>query len=353
MYLMRIFGIILLVVLLGCTNANDNKSGTSDPKNMDSLVTMREKDYLSDTTNVEFKKNYVDALLKRGNQKLKDFDMTIAFRDAATAFRLDSVNFDVRMLYADALSNKYPRSREDIMAARRHYDYLTQKNSKSTKAIVGLGSTFNLEHESDFEKAISYADKALKIDKRYMDAYILKGSTYLKMGNMKLAKSSYETAIQQDNTFHLGYIMLGALYQSENDPICIQYFQSAAELKPTDAETLFSLAYAQQIFGQPEKAMLTYRKMIKLKQLTYQAQALNQIGVIKQHNFNQLDSAIYYYNSATQSDSTLVEAWHNLGTCYESKKDLSSAMRAYGRALHFNPEFDLSRKRADVLKYAR
>jgi tetratricopeptide (TPR) repeat protein len=350
---MRIFGIFLIVILFGCNNSNDVKSVEADPKNIDSLVALREKDYLSDTTNLEFKKSYVNALLKRGNQKLKDFDMTTAFRDAATAFRMDSLNFDVRMLYADALSNRYPRSREDVMAARRHYEYLTKKNAKSTKAIVGLGSTFNLEHESDFEKAISYADQALKIDKRYMDAYVLKGSTYLKMGNMKLAKSSYETAIQQDNTFHLGYIMLGALYQSENDEICIQYYQSAVELKPTDAETLFALAYAQQIFGQPEKAMLTYRKMIKLKQLNYQAQALNQIGVIKQHNFNQLDSAIYYYNSATQSDSTLVEAWHNLGTCYESKKDLSGAMRAYGRALHFNPEFELSRKRADVLKYAR
>jgi tetratricopeptide (TPR) repeat protein len=257
------------------------------------------------------------------------------------------------MLYADALSNKYPRSREDIMAARRHYEFLFKENAQSTKALVGLGSTYNLEHESDFEKAISYADNALKINKKYMEAYVLKGSAYLKLGNMKLAKSSYETAIQQDNTFHLGYIMLGALYQSEGNEICVQYFQSAVELKPKDAETLFSLAYAQQIFGQPEKAMVTYRKMIGLKQMNYQAQALNQIGVIKQHNFNQLDSAIYYYQSATQSDSTLVEAWHNLGTCYESKKDISSAMRSYAKALRFNPEFELSRKRADILKDAR
>jgi tetratricopeptide (TPR) repeat protein len=350
---MRILGLILLVVIFGCNNSNNEQGNLKEPSNIDSLVAFREKAYLSDTTNQDIKQKYIEALLKRGNQKIKDFDMTTAYRDAAKAFRLDSSSFDVRMLYADALSNKYPRSREDILSARRHYEYLTVKNPASAKAFVGLGSTFNLEHESDYEKAINNADNALKIDKRFMDAYVLKGSTYLKLGNMKLAKSSYETAIQQDKTFHLGYIMLGALYQSENDQICIQYFQSAVELKPNDAETLFSLAYAQQIFGQPEKAMLTYRKMIKLKQLNYQAQALNQLGVIKQHNFNQLDSAIYYYNSATQSDSTLVEAWHNLGTCYESQKDLSAAMRAYGRALHFNPEFELSRKRADVLKYAR
>jgi tetratricopeptide (TPR) repeat protein len=350
---MRIFGFMLIIVLLSCNTSNGDKVNANEPANLDSLVATHEKAYLSDTTNLDVKKKYIDALLKRGNQKIKDFDMTTAYRDAAKAFRLDSMNFDVRMLYADALSNKYPRSREDIMAARRHYEFLFKENAQSTKALVGLGSTYNLEHESDFEKAISYADNALKINKRYMDAYVLKGSAYLKLGNMKLAKSSYETAIQQDNTFHLGYIMLGALYQSEDNEICIQYFQSAVELKPKDAETLFSLAYAQQIFGQPEKAMVTYRKMIGLKQMNYQAQALNQIGVIKQHNFNQLDSAIYYYQSATQSDSTLVEAWHNLGTCYESKKDISSAMRSYAKALRFNPEFELSRKRADILKDAR
>lgn len=48
--------------------------------------------------------------------------------------------------------------------------------------------------------------------------------------------------------------MLGSLYQSENDKICIEYYKTAAQLQPKNPEVLFSLAYAEQI--------LTNQKML-------------------------------------------------------------------------------------------
>jgi tetratricopeptide (TPR) repeat protein len=48
-----------------------------------------------------------------------------------------------------------------------------------------------------------------------------------------------------------------------------------------------------------------------------------------------------------------VEALHNLGTCYEAKKDITHALQSYAKALKYNPDFKLSRDRADALKYAR
>jgi Tfp pilus assembly protein PilF len=48
-----------------------------------------------------------------------------------------------------------------------------------------------------------------------------------------------------------------------------------------------------------------------------------------------------------------VEAWHNLGTCYEEQGDITRALQSYAKALKYNPEFALSRERADKLKNAR
>jgi len=48
-----------------------------------------------------------------------------------------------------------------------------------------------------------------------------------------------------------------------------------------------------------------------------------------------------------------VEAWHNLGTCYEERGDITRALQSYAKALKYNPEFTLSRERADNLKNAR
>jgi tetratricopeptide (TPR) repeat protein len=142
--------------------------------------------------------------------------------------------------------------------------------------------------------------------------------------------------------------MLGSLYQSENDKICIEYYKTAVQLQPKNPEVLFSLAYAEQIFDEPENALEIYRQMIRVDTSFYQA--LNQIGVIKQYNYKDLDSAIYYYNSALQTEPRFVEAWHNLGTCFEEQGNVTRALQSYAKALKYNPEFKLSRDRANALK---
>jgi tetratricopeptide (TPR) repeat protein len=192
----------------------------------------------------------------------------------------------------------------------------------------------------------------------------MKGSNYLLLSKlnpekdgmpskkyMDLTKSSYETAVQQDPKFFEAYLMLGSLYESEENEICIEYYKTAVTLQPKNPDVLFSLAYAQQTFNHPDKALSLYRRMIQIDTSYYQA--LNQIGVIKQYNYKQIDSAIYYYKSALQSEPRFVEAWHNLGMCYEAQGESTKAMQSYAKALKYNPDFKLSRERADVLKDAR
>ena len=145
--------------------------------------------------------------------------------------------------------------------------------------------------------------------------------------------------------------MLGSLYQAESDKICLEYYTTAAELQPKNVDVIYSLAYAEQVFGQTYKAMAHYKRMLQLKPDYHQA--LNQIGVIQQYDLKQLDSAMYYYNSALELEPRFVEAWHNLGECYESQKDISHALQSYAKALKYDPSFELSRKRADALKGKR
>lgn len=145
--------------------------------------------------------------------------------------------------------------------------------------------------------------------------------------------------------------MLGSLYQAENDKICLEYYKTAVELQPKNVDVIYSLAYAEQVFGQKYKAIAHYKRMLQLKPDYHQA--LNQIGVIQQYDLNRIDSAIYYYNSALELEPRFVEAWHNLGTCYESQKDITHALQSYAKALKYDPTFELSRNRADALKGKR
>lgn len=299
----------------------------------------------------------IPLLVKYGNIQLKKYNFEKGFQIAARAYRLDSTNIETRLLYANALNNKINRQPNDIAKAQRHFSYVLKKDPKNTDALIGIAAAYS--QLMDFENSFKYVNKALRIDPKLRDAYTLKGSNYLKLYSgeadpkakkkyMDLAKSSYETARQQDPSFYEASLWLGALYQSEGDKICIEYYTTAYQLQPKNTEVIFSLAYAKQLFGEYKSATTLYRKMIHLD--TTNAMPLNQIGVIKQYDENQLDSALYYYNSAIITDPTLVEAWHNLGLAYEAKNDKSNALKSYAKALKYNPNYMPSRERANALK---
>jgi tetratricopeptide (TPR) repeat protein len=302
------------------------------PKDLDSLITL-----FPDS---------VELLVKRGNKLLKAYKYEKAMEDGAKAFRLDSNMIEARLLYANVLNNRPERTIDEVMKAQRHYKVIIKKQPKNTIALVGLASTFSLTQ--DFEKSFQYINEALKIDPKFRDAYVMKGSNYLVLGKIDLAKSSYETAVQQDPEFYEAYLMLGSIYQAEKNPICIEYYTTAAAIQPKNPDVLYSLAYAKQEFGKEDEALPIYRKMIQLD--TNYHEALFQIGWIKQFSMNELDSAIYYYNSALQTEPRFVEAWHNLGLCYEDKGDKTRALQSYAKALKYDPEFKLSRQRADALR---
>ena len=290
-----------------------------------------------------------ELYVRRGRISMEKRDFKQALSDGATAFRLDSTNAEVELFYADVINNNPLRSVEDIYVAQRHYESLLKKDDKNTDILVSLASTYS--QQQDFDKAFTYINNALRIDPRYRDAYILKGSIYRVLGKTELMKSSYETAVQQDPEFHEAYIMLGVIYQQEKNPICIQYFETASALLPGNPEALYSLAYAKQHFGQEEEAREMYREMVKDTSDYYASQAYFQLGHFKQFYDGSLDSAMYFYNKAIYVEPRYTEAHHNLGMCYDKKGDKTKALQSFGKALKYNPDFTLSKMYADSIRF--
>lgn len=290
----------------------------------------------------------IDLLLERGSANFDIYEYEKALPDLAKAFRLDSNNLKSRLLYAELLNNRTDRSLEDIVVARRHYETVINKDPKNTRALIGLAST-HLFFE-DYKRTFQYVNEALRIDPKLKNAYVLKGTTYMKLGNIKLAKSSYETAIQQAPEFYEAYFLLGQIYQSENDKKCIDYFVTAQKLKPENLEFKYQVAFSKETFGLFEEAKQMYREMASDTVDVYVSRGLFHQGYIKQFNDMEIDSAIYYYKSALQTEPRFVEAWYNLGICLEEQGNRSKALAAYANCLKYNPEFEVARTRANKLR---
>ena len=318
--------------LVGCTETTDVV--VEGPRNLDSLI-------------IQFPDS-VNLLLERGNLEFNNYGYDAAMNDAAKAFRIDSTNLDARMLYAEVLNNRETRSFQDVVTAQNNYKVIVKKQPKNIRALIGLAATYS--YQQDFDKTFQYVNEALRIDPKYRNAYVLKGTTYRQIGNMELAKSSYQTAIQQDPEFFEAYFFLGQIYQSENDPLCIEYFTTALELKPEYQEIKYQLAFSKQMHGQLDGAVELYREMASDTVDFYINRGLFHQGYIKQFELNDIDSAVYYYKSALKTEPRHVESWHNLGLCYKEQGDKTKALQSFAKALQYNPDFELSRKEADSMR---
>ncbi|MDX2359507.1 MAG: tetratricopeptide repeat protein [Crocinitomicaceae bacterium] len=290
----------------------------------------------------------VALLIERGNNLFSEYKYDLAMNDAAKAFRLDSTNLEGRLLYAEVLNNREQRTVEDVSIAQRHYQVVIKKDPKNLRALVGVAATYGFQQ--DFDRAFQYTNEALRINPKYRDAYVLKGSMYRLMGNMEFAKSSYETAIQQDPEFFEAYFLLGQIYQAEENVLCIEYFATALELSPEITEARYQLAYSNQMFGRYDIAAQLYREMATDTIDFYVARGLFHQGYIKQFYLEEVDSAMYFYRSALETEPRYVESWHNLGLCYVSKGDNTNALKSFGKALMIDPDFELSREESDRIR---
>jgi len=290
----------------------------------------------------------IPLLINRGETYLADLKLELALADGAKAFRLDSNNLEARLLYADVINNRPQRTVNDVLQAQNHFKYIVNKAPKNTRAIVGLASTYL--YQQDFDRTFQYANEALRVDPKLRDAYVLKGTAYMILNNVELAKSSYETAVQQDPNFYVAYFRLGQIYQAENNPRCVEYFVTAQKLNPDDLEFKYQVAFSKESHGQLEGAKEMYREMAADTVDVYVSRGLFHQGYIKQFTEKDLDSALYFYKSALETEPRYIEAWFNLGIAHEEKGNKSQAFSAYANCLKYNPEFQEARIRANKLR---
>jgi tetratricopeptide (TPR) repeat protein len=318
-----LYVLFVSAILISCGEKNDNAAVNTGEENLDSLLSVYP--------------DSVPLLVKRAKMDFDEFDFTSALADAAKAFRLDSNNVEARAIFAEVLNNRPDRSVADISNAQRHYHVLIKKDPKDLRSLVGLASTYSQQQE--YETSFKYINEALRIDPKYRDAYVLKGTNYRMLGERDLMKSSWETAIQQDPEFYFAHIMLGALYEADSNDLCLQYYKTASDLEPGNMEAVYALAFANHRFGNIDEAKVLYRQMATDTSDHFVSRGLFHQGYIKQFTEMEIDSAVYYYKSALVTNPQYPEAWCNLGMSYASLGEQTQALQSYAKALKYARQF--------------
>ena len=197
-------------------------------------------------------------------------------------------------------------------------------------------------HLRQYPEAFERLNDVLKKDDFNHEAYWMKGKIYSELGNLKNAKSSFQTAVEVEPDFFDGYIKLGLMYAQEADTMAIGYFQTAIELKPRSIEAKYNLAYFLQEFRPMnprylDQAMDLYDDISSIDPNNATA-AFNR-GYINLEFWQDYDSAIAHFSRAIEVLPRYHQAYFNRGLCFESLDDLESAESDYRKSLEIKPDY--------------
>jgi tetratricopeptide (TPR) repeat protein len=210
-----------------------------------------------------------------------------------------------------------------------HYRKAIALDGDNTKALVGLADLYRATRQ--YQKAIDYANEALKVDQHLARPYTIKGLVHLQSGDTSKAISSFQTTVEMDPDNHSAYLQLGYLMASKDKDLAIDYYERASKIQPKDPRPIYDKGIYLQEHGYPDRAIETYKELIHVD--TGYVDAYYNIGYINLVYKDRYREAIGWFNKALDLAPEYHQAIYNRGLCYENLEKRDSAITDYRTAL--------------------
>jgi tetratricopeptide (TPR) repeat protein len=186
-----------------------------------------------------------------------------------------------------------------------------KKSPNKPRPLCNYGKA--LADAGNASEALTYYDKAIKLNPQFYDAYYNRGNARVNLGDYKGAIADYKETLTI-NPYHAnGHYNLGnALARGGNLTEAVVQLKEAVRLRPRSAEYQNNLGYVLALLGKEDEAITHFREAIRLK-------------------------------------PDLADAHSNLGSALLSQGEIGGAIDSYRTALRINPDFKLAK---DNLKNA-
>lgn len=324
-----LFVIICSILLSNCGNKSQNPdvSGTQD-----SLISkINSPELKAISKKISENANQPDLYNQRAKLYLTLNMPEEAVKDADRAIKLDSLNPNYFLTKADAFfsSNKTKQSKETL-------ELIEKKFPDNTEALLKLGELFFIVRQ--YQTAIDYCNKALKVDENLAKAYFIKGSIYRESGDTAKAISSLITATEQDNRYDQAFFDIGVLYAARKNPVALDYYDNALKINPVNFDALYAKAKFYQDINKIDEAINQYNYLLS-KDKTYFA-ALYNLGAIQLELKNDPKKSINYFTDAIKLKADYLEAYFARGYAYSKIGDKESAKADYKMCLQLQDNYE-------------
>lgn len=317
---------ILLIILSSCSGGNDESGKiveAVDQKPMNILDSLSSA-IVNDPNNANT--YYRRALFFQNegeyDQALGDIDRALAVDSMVAEFHYTKGNiFYDQQVFKNAFES-YQRSLE-----------LDEEHEGTLLKLSQI--ELILKH---YDLALEMVNKALKLNPMNASAYYLKGFIYLDGGDTATAVSSFQTAIEVDPEDYNSYVMLGKIWAEANAEYAESYYDQALRIQPQSVEALYNKGL---LFQNEEKyldAFEIYDEIIAIDSSSYFAYYNK--GYILLISDSSYTGAIEEFEKSLLYYPYYIQAFYNIGLCYENLDELEMAEENYKKALKIDPQYE-------------
>jgi len=339
-YILSITFIALSLFACQSTESNDQ---SAQKESVDStraeenpqLASKRASDSAMEAINQKIRADLKNSELyvKRSDLYLEAGDLESAIKDLDRAFRLDSSNLNTLMAQA-----KFFTKRGRIEAAKRVLDKAKKMHPEDSDLHALLAELYLIG--KDYDQSLKSADLAVKYDIYNEKAYYIKAYNFLELGDTSKAISSFQTSVEQNPDYYEGYLQLGLLYSELDNPLAVEYFENALQVKPNDKDVLYAKGMFEQEHDMLNEAMQSYTQAIKAHPDF--REAYYNMGYLHMYYLKLYREGLNYFDQAVKVDPQYYQAYYNRGYSFELLGDINNAAKDYRKALSIQPDYTLA-----------
>ena len=286
---------------------------------------------------------YKRALYYKNHYKFKNAvdDINRALKLAPESAAMNYAKADIQ--YAAAM---YKGDVSLLDQAEIYLNYALEYDSINTDALLLLAELKAAYSEPD--KAMIYVNRVLKENQYLPRPYYVKGKIYESLGNMKLAESSYQTAIEMDANYYAAMIQLGWIYAQQQNDLALTYYDAALEIYPESMEAIRNKGLYLHFANRHLEARTYFNKMLEIDS-TFEEAYFNigntYVGIYRDDMLQYtkdtiVEKAIENFQRAVDINPGYIQAWYNLGLGNEVKGDKKAAREVYNYILSIETNYE-------------
>ena len=203
------------------------------------------------------------------------------------------------------------------------------------EAMLKLGEIAYYSH--NYDRAMECLSNVTAKDPQNRTALFMKGFIYKETGDTANAITLIRKVCDLYPDYEPAFEELGILYATHQDPLALEYLNTAIRLEPKNTNALYALAMYFQDLNQMDKAEEAYKQILDIN--ANHKDAWHNRGYIELFTYGDYPEAIEYFTRAIQCDSSFAEAWVNRGCAYELSGNRQQALNDFRTALELDHTF--------------